>query len=59
MANNVVFFLITAIILVITVTFTNVEFAFACSAGTIPKINSNGDPIMDPHTGLPICVAAR
>jgi hypothetical protein len=55
MVNSIALFLMMGIILAIMGSSVSVN-AINCPPGKIPKTNSNGVPLMDPDTHMPICV---
>jgi len=56
MVNSIALFLMMAIILVIMGSSVSITVAVNCPPGKIPKTNSNGVPLIDPDTHMPICV---
>ena len=54
MVNSIALFLMMGIILVLMGSPSVV--AVNCPPGEIPKTNSNGVPLIDPHTHMRICV---
>lgn len=55
MVNSIALFVIVGIISVIMGSSVSAVSA-NCPLGKIPKTNSNGVPIIDPNTHMPICV---
>jgi hypothetical protein len=55
MVNSIALFLMIGITLVIMGSPVSVN-AVNCPPGKIPKTNSNGIPLIDPDTHMPICV---
>ncbi|HYA82684.1 MAG TPA: hypothetical protein VEH06_04445 [Candidatus Bathyarchaeia archaeon] len=54
--NSIALFLMMGIILVIIMGSSVSVVAVNCPPGKIPKTNSNGVPLIDPDTDMPICV---
>jgi hypothetical protein len=54
MVNSIALFVIVGIIAVIMGSSVSVVAA-NCPPGKIPKTNSNGVPLIDPDTHMPIC----